>query len=203
MHLNRLSNKGFTLVEVLVVIVVISIVTSLIVLNIDSIAQRKAMLARDTLMLDIQRIGRESADQSQVLALDVLNATDVAPMRYQVIQYNANNATEPSLQNNTESTIRNSSGTAKWQILDTFKLRELPDQVSIRIASTDNSQQNANGVNRARSAQMTEFFATAAPQLIWFGNGEVKPVTIQFFSGNNAIGTPIVVDYLGNIADAE
>ena len=45
--------RGFTLIEVMVVIVIISIIASLIVLNIDGLDQRKAMQAREMLLLDL------------------------------------------------------------------------------------------------------------------------------------------------------
>ena len=46
------KNSGFTLIEVMVVIVIVSIVASLIVLNIDGVDQRKAMQVREMLLLD-------------------------------------------------------------------------------------------------------------------------------------------------------
>ena len=38
-----------------------------------------------------------------------------------------------------------------------------------------------------------------APQLIWFGNGEVKPVRIQFYYQQQAIGNEFELDHLGKI----
>lgn len=54
------SIRGFTLIEVMVVIVIMSIMASLVVLNISGVDQRKAMQAREVLLLDLQRILRES-----------------------------------------------------------------------------------------------------------------------------------------------
>ena len=48
-----LRQKGFTLIELMVVIVIISIIASLIVLNIDGVDQRKAMQVRVLLILDL------------------------------------------------------------------------------------------------------------------------------------------------------
>ena len=38
-----------------------------------------------------------------------------------------------------------------------------------------------------------------APQLIWFGNGEVKPVRIQFYYQQQAIGHALELDHLGKV----
>ena len=73
------SSRGFTLIEVMVVIVVVAIVTSLIMMNFGGIDQRKAMQAREIFMMNLQRIAREANDQSLVLALNVQPATDVNP----------------------------------------------------------------------------------------------------------------------------
>ena len=76
------SIRGFTLIEVMVVIVIMSIMASLVVLNIGGVDQRKAMQTREVLLLDLQRILREANDQSRILALDVQAATDISPFRY-------------------------------------------------------------------------------------------------------------------------
>ena len=54
------SIRGFTLIEVMVVIVIMSIMASLVVLNIGGVDQRKAMQTREVLLLDLQRILREA-----------------------------------------------------------------------------------------------------------------------------------------------
>ena len=46
------SQKGFTLIEVMVVIVIMTIMTSLVVLNIGGVDQKKAMQARELFLLD-------------------------------------------------------------------------------------------------------------------------------------------------------
>ncbi len=38
-----------------------------------------------------------------------------------------------------------------------------------------------------------------APKLIWLGNGEAKPVRIQFYYANEPVGAEIEIDHLGKI----
>ena len=61
--------SGFTLIELMVVIVIIAVVASLVVFNVEGVDQRKAMQAREVLMLDLKQIQRESSDQGRIYAL--------------------------------------------------------------------------------------------------------------------------------------
>ncbi len=79
--------QGFTLIEIMVVIVIMTVMASLVVLNIGGIDQRKAMQARELFILDLKRINKESADQSKVFALNFQNATDVSPFTYNLFEY--------------------------------------------------------------------------------------------------------------------
>ena len=61
--------RGFTLIELMVVIVIMAIMASLILTNINGIDQRKAMQAREVFILDLHQINREANDQARILAL--------------------------------------------------------------------------------------------------------------------------------------
>ncbi len=174
--------KGFTLIEVMVVIVIISIIASLIVLNIDGLDQRKAMQAREMLLLDLKQINREANDQSRIYALDFQNATDVAQAQYGIVEYIA-------VKQNTQQQVRVIDNTP-WKAVPEFQKRTLPDHVSFSIQPEDHQFQNANN---------TELLGNNAPKLIWFGNGEAKPVIIQMYYDQKPVGDVIRVDYLGKV----
>ena len=70
--------KGFTLIELMVVIVIVSIMASLIMLNIDGVDHRKALQAREFLLLDLKKINRDANDQAQIYALDILPACAIS-----------------------------------------------------------------------------------------------------------------------------
>lgn len=171
--------RGFTLIELMVVIVIMGIMASLVLLNTSGVDQRKAMQAREILLMDLQRVLREANDQSRILALDVQTATDVTPFRYAIIEYRSTVQSGQNLQNE------------KWQSYADFKLRSLPDHVSFQIQTLE-QQRFANAKNR-------DLTQANSPQLIWLGNGEVKPVRIQFFFEEREIGAAIEVDHLGKI----
>ena len=171
--------KAFTLVEVLVVIVVMTLITSLVVLNIGGVEQRHAMQAREMFILDLKRINKEATDQAKVLALDTQNATDVAPFSYRLFEYH----------DQSREYIQQANKT--WQVYKEFQTRQLPDQVSLSIQSVDPEQN--------RKVQNEDLLGGQAPQLIWFGNGEAKPVRIQFYYQQQPIGNVLQLDHLGKI----
>ena len=191
-----LRQKGFTLIEVMVVIVIISIIASLIVLNIDGVDQRKAMQARELLILDLKKMNREAVDQSRIYALVIQSQTDVASFGYRFDEYipqrsQTNDATHRLNHSNALNSSNNNQ--KKWLEADAVTVRELPNRVSFTVESQD---------HEFKQAQNTDLLGNNAPKLIWLGNGEVKPVSIQIYYDQKPVGDLIQIDYLGKIDDA-
>lgn len=183
MTLKPSSIQGFTLVELMVVIVIMGIMASLVMMNIGGTDQRKAMQAREVFIMDAQKILREANDQSRILALNVQSATDVADFRYDVSEYLPNK--------NNESFLNSTNNQNKsWQNYKDFPLRTLPAQVTFSVQSLERRYDNAN---------KSELLNQNAPKLIWLGNGEVKPVRIQFYFEERPVGNEIEIDHLGKI----
>ena len=183
----RLKNQhGFTLIELMVVIVIISIMASLVVLNIGGVDHRKALQAREFLILDLKKINREANDQALIYALEVLPATDVAPFQYKLVRY------QPVIENAEQnlSIVEEK----RWKDVANFQMRKLPERVSFSIQNQEHRYINANN---------DDLIGTNAPKVIWFGNGEAKPVKIQMYYDQKAIGALIDIDYLGKVTDEE
>ena len=185
-HTKSASIRGFTLIELMVVIVIMAIMASLILTNINGVDQRKAMQAREVFIMDLRRINREANDQARIFALDVQAATDVSPFRYAVIEYLV-----PSTQTAQTSPF---SKNKKWQNYAEFKPRDLPEQVSFNVQSLDQQYENANN---------DDLLNANAPKLLWLGNGETKPVRIQFYFEQRPIGEEIEIDHLGKINETK
>ena len=190
---------GFTLIELMVVIVIISILASLIVMNISGVDQRKAMQAREVLMMDLKRMNREANDQSRVVALVTMPATDVTPFQYRFDEYlgvmSQSNANQINHQPTTLASIslRSSNGNTTWKAIDSKAVQSLPEHVSFTVESQSYDFKNANN---------SDLMGANAPKLIWLGNGEVKPVSIQMYYDQKPVGDLIQIDYLGKIIDA-
>lgn len=186
-HRPRLRNQqGFTLIELMVVIVIVSILASLVVLNIGGVDHRKALQAREFLLLDLKKINREANDQAHIYALEVLPATDVAPFQYKLVQY------EPFTES-ADKSIRVIEE-KRWKDVPHFPMRNLPERVSFTIQSQEHRYINANNA---------DLVGANAPKMMWFGNGEAKPVKIQMYYDQKAIGALIDIDYLGKVTDEE
>lgn len=124
------SQKAFTLIEIMVVIVIMTIMASLVVLNIGGVDQRRAMQAREMFILDLKKINKEATDQAKVFALNTQNATDVAPFSYNLFEYH----------DQSREQIQQADRT--WQLYKEFKTRQLPDHVSFSIQSLDTATYN-------------------------------------------------------------
>lgn len=177
--------QGFTLVELMVVIVIMAIMASLVMFNINGVDQRKAAQARDFFIMDVQKIAREANDQARVLALEIHPATDVADFSYNVIEYKNPQLTAFTPQQN--NTMQNQQ---KWQAYTEFPQQVLAKNVSFAVQSLDYD---------ASKAGNNDLIQENAPKLIWLGNGEAKPVRIQFYYANEPVGAEIEIDHLGKI----
>lgn len=189
------QQMGFTLIELMVVIVIISIMASLVVMNLSGTDQRKAMQAREILILDLQRINREANDQSRIYALSTQPATDVQPFQYGLLEYQSPNTMNQQASNNANQNgfnraDRQLTQSETWVELKDQPMKELPHGVSFSIQDTAHEFKNANN---------SDLISADAPKLIWLGNGEVKPVAIQMYFEQKPIGDLIQVNYLGKV----
>ncbi|AOA57962.1 type II secretion system protein [Acinetobacter larvae] len=196
-----IASQGFTLVEILVVIVIMGLMLAIAIPSIRSVDHRRAMQARELFILDLKQMTRLANDQGQVYALAVRPANETQAFQYQVLAYQARQLQNNSHRGAVAATINSpqsspdNAAQPPWQPLAYLPVRQLPTQVSFDIRAVTDVSQPLTGRNQ-------DLLDARAPQLIWFGNGEVKPVYIQFYYKNQMLSAPIQVDYMGNI-DAE
>ena len=164
--------RGFTLVEVMVVIVVMGILASLLLMNISGVDRRQAMQARELLISDLKVIQRLATEQGQVLAFDLRPQHNA--MQYQLLQYQAQQTEQAQ----------------KWQTFELFDIRTLAPEMRLDITPIEQNYPNANNL---------ELIGAQAPKLIWLGNGEAKPVRIQSLWQTKRFVLKIEIDYLGKV----
>ena len=179
--------SGFTLIELMVVIVIIAVVASLVVFNVDGVDQRKAMQAREVLMLDLKQIQRESSDQGRIYALKISPATDVSDFKYALVEYHDKTV-------DLANPNKRMANEKKWTEVQDFSVRTLPSRVSFNITAQEHQFNNATN---------TDLIGRNAPDLIWLGNGETKPVAIQMYYDQKPVGELIRLDYLGQVSDEQ
>ena len=179
--------SGFTLIELMVVIVIIAGVASLVVFNVEGVDQRKAMQAREVLMLDLKQIQRESSDQGRIYALKISPATDVSDFKYALVEYHDKTV-------DLANPNKRMANEKKWTEVQDFSVRTLPSRVSFNITAQEHQFNNATN---------TDLIGRNAPDLIWLGNGETKPVAIQMYYDQKPVGELIRLDYLGQVSDEQ
>lgn len=195
--------QGFTLIEVMLVIVIMAVMASLIVMNVQGVDQRKVMQARELLVLNLKKIRLESADQGRILGLLIQPATDIAPAQYEVVEYRPQANPDSSNQNQlnqsqsiqsqfTQNQPMRERDQYRWQLATDFDSQTLPEQSSLQIQSLDH-QLNLDALKQN----------DALPQIIWLGNGEAVPVRIQLYLQQQQVGDAIVLNRLGAVSDEE
>lgn len=194
---NRQKQRGFTLIEVMLVIVIMSIFAALVVVSVSGVEQRKLMQQRDQLINDLNVVRLESSDQARVYALMTTSATAIAPAGYFFAEYQLPEQADPAtLSTQPQNSARANNATQKplWQPVNGFKARTLEEGAMLQIRSMDNSPQ-VSGPEGLLGRQ--------SPDLIWFGNGEVKPARLQIIFNNQPIGNPIYINTTGMVSDTE
>lgn len=181
------QQQGFTLIEIMLVIAIMSIFAALVVVSISGVEQRRLMQQRDQLINDLNVVRLESSDQARVYALMTTSATATEPAGYFFAEYNMAQA----------STTPDRRGAEKeplWQAVGAFKSRQLSDGAYLQVRSLNNNTQT--GAPEGLLDQKS-------PDLIWFGNGEAKPVRLQIIFNEQPIGNPVYVNSIGMVSDTE
>lgn len=175
---------GFTLIEVMLVIVIMAIMAGLIVMNLQGVDQRRGMQAREMLAMDLKRIRLEALDQGRVLGLLSLPATDIAPASYQVVEY------VKQVRSNQNSLLAYQTQQQQyvWQAAKDFQIKKLPAQTHLTIQMLEHHI----NLDALKSQDQQEL-----PQVIWLGNGETIPARFQIFMQQQAIGEALELNRLG------
>jgi general secretion pathway protein G len=175
------SQSGFTLIEVMLVVVIAAIFAAMIGLSIGGSETRRVFQEREELMGSIAEIGLESQDQSRMLGLIPLDQTATDPARYVVVEY------DPT------ATDKNK----KWKPAPDFKVHPLPSNVELTVTPLQNNNQNPSAhLNDITSGELS-------PKLLWFGNGEATPVRLQLLQEGQNVGDAVEITSLGKVKKDE
>lgn len=179
------SQKGFTLIEIMLVIAIMSIFAALVVVSISGVEQRRLMQQRDQLINDLNVVRLESNDQARVYALMTTSASATEPAGYFFAEYTLPQADKDN---------RGVDKKPVWKAVDSFKTRQFSDGAFLQVRSMENN--NQTGAPEGLLDQKS-------PDLIWFGNGESKPVRLQIIFNEKPVGSPVYVNSIGMVSDTE
>lgn len=198
--------QGFTLVELMVVMVIIGIFAGTVSLAVGSSVKRQQMQMYDQLVDNLKLIALESRVQNKVYGLVFSPESDVKDARYDVVALSSaaqKKLYQDGLQTQAEKQQKQlgqqSTLDAKklWQPINIITKNELLPTMRLRVESLE----AGNAINDQPFRELNPIFQNTRelPQLLWYGSGEVTPVKIEVFAGEIQIGNPIFVDQLGRV----
>lgn len=187
---------GFTLIELMVVVVILSVFASMITLSVGGSENRRMQALHQKLQDDLNYVRLVAADQMQPMGLAVLPATATQPSQLAVVVY----AIKPKLAKASTNTIPQPVDTPskkpqpQWLIDSQFNLPTLPEGVLVSIKPlilVDNQS-----MAKTPSKMMQD---PKTPKLLWLGNGEATPARIVLHYQDKPIGEPIFVTATGQV----
>lgn len=210
------AQAGFTLVEIVVVVVILSIFAGMMSLSVGSSESRKNRAFYEHLTDSLSYVRLLSAERMQPmgLSLQANKQGQVTPVIVTLSNPYVAYQTDASTSSSRDSTPKNSmelstdlssmSGgienklpTPSWEVESEVTLPELPTGVSLSVQSLD-----ANNVsNRGQTQTIQPWFTDqTVPQVLWFGTGQAAPVTIEVRHNSRLVGEVITIMPDGNIS---
>lgn len=202
------SQTGFTLVEIVVVVVILSIFAGMMSLSVGSSESRKNRAFYEHLTDSLSYVRLLSAERMQPMGLSLQadKQGQVAPVivtlsnpyiAYQTADDSSDsmnsrpkNAMELSADLTGMSGVTSEQPTPSWGIEPEVSLPELPAGVSLRVQSLE----SGNTVNAVQSQTLQPWFTDqTVPQVLWFGTGQATPVTIEVIHNSRLVGEVITI----------
>lgn len=197
--------SGFTLVEIMVVVVILSIFAGMMSLSVGSSESRKNLAFYEHLVDSLQYVRLLSAERMQPmgLALKANKQGQLSPVivslsdPYHSYQQSANasdngkNAMELTAMSADKQNTQPS-----WQVDPSITLPAIPDKVTITINTLDG--QGGGSMSVPRQLQPW-FVGQDVPQVMWFGTGEATPVTIEIDHEARPVGEVIIIQPNGRV----
>ena len=209
------SQSGFTLVELVVVVVILSIFAGMMSLSVGSSESRKNRAFYEHLTDSLNYVRLLSAERMQPMGLSLQadKQGQVSPVivtlskpyiAYQTADI-ASGSMDSQPKNSMElsadlSGMSGSTGeeqpTPSWEIEPEVSLPDMPDGVSIRVQSLNTETVS----NRGQLQTLQPWFTNqAVPQVLWFGTGQATPVTIEVLHNSRLVGEVITIMPDGNM----
>lgn len=202
------SQKGFTLVEIVVVVVILSIFAGMMSLSVGSSEARKNRAFYEHLSDSLNYVRLLSAERMQPMGLSLQadKQGQVTPVIVTLSNPYIAYQTADTVLNNRDSRPKNAmelsadissmSGmtgdqqpTPSWEVEPEVSLPELPAGVSLRVQSLESGNFSA-----VEQRQLQPWFTNqSVPQILWFGTGQAAPVTIEVIHNSRLVGEVITI----------
>lgn len=187
--------QGFTLVEVMIVIVILGIFAGMMTLSVGGSESRKNKAFYEHLESNINYVRLLSVEQMQPYGLAIQLAKNDQPSEIRVVKLE-----QPQVQPNSTATLtpplNSPLMSPKWELDTQVEPLIIPENVDIAISPLDYlAQSEIDSPNWLVGDQ--------APPVVWFGTGEATPVQISVKAKNGdsvfLVDDPIVINATGMI----
>lgn len=182
---NNQIQTGFTLVEVMVVIVILAVFAGMMSLSVGSSESRQHLAFYEHLKDNLTYIRLLSAEDMKPYGLAIRLANQDQPTQLVVVK----------LENPKPSDKQNQS--PAWQVEQRIPALDVPNHVQVDIQPLE---------NMVVESMPNYLVGNQAPPLVWFGTGEATSVqiTVQKKLSNSEtmhpVADPIIINTAGNIA---
>ena len=206
---SHIGQAGFTLVEIVVVVVILSIFAGMMSLSVGSSESRKNRAFYEHLTDSLSYVRLLSAERMQPmgLSLQANKQGQITPvivtLSNSYVAYQAQASTSFSRDSTPKSAMELSADltsmsgaasdkvpTPSWEIEPEVSLPALPTGVSLSVQSLDAGKQTTAGQTQALQPWFTE---QNVPQVLWFGTGQATPVTIEIRHNSRLVGEVITI----------
>ncbi len=202
---------GFTLVEIVVVVVILSIFAGIISLSVGGSDVRKNRAFYEHLTDSLSYVRLLSAERMQPMGLSLQadKQGQVTPVIVTLSNpyssYQAQSLSPHNFDNQPKNAMELSAdisglsaanqprqATPSWEPEPEVVLPALPAGVSLNIASVNVS--NESNSNIAPTEQLQPWFISqSTPQVLWFGTGQAAPATIEVSYDSRLVGEVITI----------
>ncbi|MGP5297499.1 prepilin-type cleavage/methylation domain-containing protein [Psychrobacter sp. Sarcosine-02u-2] len=204
----RIGQAGFTLVEIVVVVVILSIFAGMMSLSVGSSESRKNRAFYEHLTDSLSYVRLLSAERMAPMGLSLQSDKQgqmtpvIVTLSNPYIAYQTQdstssrgdstpkNAMELSADLTNISAATDKVPTPSWEIEPEVSLPALPMGVSLSVQSLDASSQSNAEQTQALQPWFTE---QNVPQVLWFGTGQATPVTIEVRHNSRLVGEVITI----------
>ena len=204
---SHIGQAGFTLVEIVVVVVILSIFAGMMSLSVGSSESRKNRAFYEHLTDSLSYVRLLSAERMQPMGLSLQadKQGQVTPVivtlsnPYVAYQTQASSSGDSTPKNAMElsADLTSMSGAAadkaptpSWELEPEISLPVLPTDVSLSVQSLD----AGNRSNAGQTPALQPWFSDQnVPQVLWFGTGQATPVTIEVRHNSRLVGEVITI----------
>ena len=206
---SRIGQAGFTLVEIVVVVVILSIFAGMMSLSVGSSESRKNRAFYEHLTDSLSYVRLLSAERMQPMGLSLqadkqgqvtpvivtLSNPYVAYQTQDSTSYSGDSTPKNAMELSADLTSMSGAAadkapTPSWELEPEVSLPALPTGVSLSVQSLDAGNRSNTGQTQALQPWFSD---QNVPQVLWFGTGQATPVTIEVRHNSRLVGEVITI----------